>query len=122
MSRVICYFEGSNPEWLTTLVAMGHDTLPVSNGYDGHGRDVRLFTAKDKVAVVVGYLHKVITPDDWEATTADILHGCLTYRIPILLAVPTQFQDKARNLLGELAQSVELVDPADMVSAVEARL
>lgn len=122
MSKTIGYFEGSNPEWLTTLVAMGHNTIPVSNGYDGHGKNVRLFNAKSHEDVVIGYLHKVATPVDWEATTMDILHGCFTYDIPVLLAVPGEYHAAALEVLGDCGSKVELIDPLNMVTAIKAKL
>jgi len=115
MPKVIGYFEGTNPEWLTALVAMGHSTLPVSNGYDGHGKNVRQYDASNKDDVVIGYLHKVISPPAWEATTADILHSIVTYEIPCLLAVPEAHQAQAKALLGKVPDSVLLVDPARMM-------
>jgi hypothetical protein len=111
MPKVIGYFEGTNPEWLTALVAMGHSTLPVSNGYDGHGKNVRQYNANNKDDLVIGYLHKVVSPPAWEATTADILHGIVTYEIPCLLVVPEAHHAQAESLLGRIPASVRLVDP-----------
>ena len=120
--KVIGYFEGADPAWLTSLVARGHDTLPVSNGYDGHGKNVRLFSAKDKVDAVIGYLHKVVAPPRWEASTEDILHSCFTYSVPVLLAVPGALHGKAKELLGKVADNVRLVDPSEMLDAVKETL
>ena len=116
--KTIGYFEGTDPEWLTILVANGHDTLPISNGYDGHGKNVRLFSSEDKVDAVIGYLHKVVAPSRWEATTEDILHGCITYNVPVLLAVPSDLHGKAKELLGKVADKVKLVEPAEMMDTL----
>jgi len=115
--KMIGYFEGSDALWLTTLTAQGYDTLPVSNGYDGHGKNVRLFSKRDKVDAIVGYLHKVVTPPEWETTTKDILHACTTYDIPVLLAVPKELRKEGRALIGRLP-NVRLVDPAEMLKSV----
>ena len=117
--KSIGYFEGTDSIWLTSLTAQGRDTIPVSNGYDGHGKNVRLFNAKDKADVVIGYLHKVVTPKDWEVTTMDILHACITYDIPVLLAVPCKLHGKARKLLGKAAEHVKLVEPSEMLGTVK---
>ena len=117
--KVIGYFEGTDPVWLTSLVAQGHDTLPVSNGYDGHGKHVRLFSAKDKVHAVIGYLHKVVAPPEWEASTEDILQSCFTYGVPVLLAVPKELHGDAKKLLGPVADKLQLVDPAGMLDALK---
>ena len=120
--KVVGYFEGTDPVWLTSLIARGHDTLPVSNGYDGHGKNVRLFSAKDKVDAVIGYLHKVVAPRRWEASTEDILHGCFTYNVSVLLAVPQELHEEAGKLLGPVAGKVQLVDPAAMMDALKQAL
>jgi hypothetical protein len=119
MSHVIGYLEGTDPLWLTTLVAQGYDTIPVSNGYDNHGKNLRLYNEHNRDALVIGYLHKVITPAFSEATPADILHGCLTHHVPVLLACPQALQAGAATRLGGLAAKVQLVEPEQMVTAIE---
>ncbi len=117
--KSIGYFEGTDSIWLTSLTAQGCDTLPVSNGYDGHGKNVRLFNARDKVDAVIGYLHKVVAPKEWEVTTSDILHACITYDIPVLLAVPCKLHGKSRKLLGKAAEHVRLVEPSEMLETIK---
>ena len=118
----IGYLEGADPVWLTTLIANACDTLPVSNGYDGHGKNIMLFNSRDKVDIVIGYLHKVIAPEDNPYSTRDILHPCLTYGIPVLLAVPANLQDAVKNLIKDLAPGVTLVPPENMVDEVLRRV
>jgi len=118
MPKTIGYFEGTNPEWLTALVARGHNTLPVSNGYDGHGKNVRLYSSTIHDDLVIGYLHKVISPPSWEASTDEILHGIKTYNVPCLLAVPAELHDNAKALLGDMS-SIKLVDPSEMMSQID---
>ena len=120
--KTIGYFEGTDAILLTSLTAQGSDTIPVSNGYDGHGKNVRLFNARDKVDVVIGYLHKVVVPKGWEVTTMDILHACVTYDIPVLLAVPCKLHSKAEKLLGKAAEHITLVEPSEMLEAVKEAL
>ncbi len=117
--KSVGYFEGTDSIWLTSLIAQGRDTIPVSNGYDGHGKNVRLFNARDKVDVVIGYLHKVVTPKDWDVTTTDILHACITYDIPVLLAVPGKLHGKAKKLLEKAAEHVHLVAPSEMLETIK---
>lgn len=117
--KIIGYFEGTDAILLTSLTAQGSDTIPVSNGYDGHGKNVRLFNSRDKVDAVIGYLHKVVVPKGWEVTTVDILHACITYDIPVLLAVPGNLHGKARKLLGKAAEHVHLVEPSEMLETIK---
>ena len=119
MSKIIGYFAGTDSLWLTTLIAKGYDTIPVSNGYDGHGKNIRLYNAQNHEDVVIGYLHKVIAPIDCDATTEDILYSCGVYNVPVILACPRDLQDAAKAKLGKSAEHVQLVDPAGMIAAVE---
>lgn len=119
MRKSVGYFEGTDSTLLTALVCDGHDTLPVSNGYDNHGSDVRLITDQNRYDLLVGYLHKVYAPETHVETHfrfQDVLHLCRTYSIPLLLEVPKAFQDSARELLGNPPDVVRLVDPADMLT------
>jgi len=57
------YLEGTDSTILTRLAVSGIDTLPLSNGVDGHGKYVN-HLSKGEVDVVVGYAHK-LTPRCW---------------------------------------------------------
>jgi len=35
---IIGYLEGTNPDVLSSLIARGHDTVPIGNGWDNHGK------------------------------------------------------------------------------------
>jgi hypothetical protein len=119
MSKTVGYFEGTDSLWLTTLIAKGHDTIPISNGYDNHGKNIRLYNVNNRDDAVIGYLHKVIAPVSSNASTADILHACAVYSIPVLLACPRELQAAAQPKLGKMAEHVQLVDPAEMISMLE---
>lgn len=107
----VAYFEGTDPLILTKLVLNGIDTLPVSNGYDNHGLYVNHITKGDDVAVVVGYLHKVIPTPKMEIKPKDILYTCIAYKIPVLLICPKDEMAKAQEKLGDVGDIVKLVEP-----------
>jgi hypothetical protein len=115
------YFEGTDSTLLTSLVCQGYDTLPVSNGYDNHGRHVRLINEENRYDVLVGYVHKIYAPDGREdpnyTTFQDIFHVCQIHSVPLLLEVPAELHDKVQGLFGEPPDIVRFIDPDDMLEA-----
>jgi hypothetical protein len=119
MSRKqVGYFEGTDSRLLSALVCDGHDTIPISNGLDNHGKHIRLMNEENKVDVLVGYIHKVYAPEGAETCFQDIVHICQTYDIPLILEVYRDNQACAREKLGEPSDIVRFVDPDDMLEAL----
>jgi hypothetical protein len=115
----IGYFEGTDSILLTRLVCAGYDTLPISNGYDNHGANVRLIDGQNRYDLLVGYIHKIFAPDTRDKgslTYQDLFHLCKTYGVPLLLEVPAELHDTDRALLKGAPESVQFVDPDDMFS------
>jgi len=122
MSKTIGYFEGTDSTWLTELQLLGHHTLPLSNGVDGHGLDVQHLNPQNHVDAVIGYLHKLVPSPGQELTPLELLHATRIYEIAVFIACPRGSHDIARRRLGELPPNAQLVDPADMLKAVAAKL
>ena len=120
--KTIGYFEGTDSKVLTSVVCDGHLTLPVSNGYDSHGRHVRLINEEKRYDLLIGYLHKILSPvnSDLNYTSyQDIFHVCRTYRVPLLLEVPAELHEKARALFDEVPEIVQFVDQADTIAVAK---
>jgi hypothetical protein len=121
MSRKrVGYFEGTDAPVLTALMCDGYDTIPVSNGRDKHGRHVRLINDRNRVDLLVAYVHKIVAPDHetrerGDLTFQDLLHICRIYEIPLILETPTALQARAMELLESPPDIVQLVDPADVL-------
>lgn len=123
MSRKsIGYFEGTDPSVLSALVCDGHDTIPISNGFDGHGRHVRQINAENRVDLLVGYLHKIFAPVGAETQAQDMFHVCRTYDVPFLVIVPRDHHACARRLVGECPGIVRFVDPSDLLTVARETL
>ena len=73
MEKTIGYFEGTDPLLLNKLVARGIGTLPLSNGFDSHGKQVGYLTKEDGIDLVVGYFYKVAPTKKMSLTIKDIL-------------------------------------------------
>jgi hypothetical protein len=122
MRKTVGYFEGTDSTLLTDLVCDGHDTLPISNGFDNHGMHVRIINNENRVDVLIGYVHKIFAPQDeaqpGSVTYQDIFHVCRTFQVPLILEVHTRLQEKARSLFEEIPDVVEFVDPSQMYARV----
>ena len=118
MRKNIGYFEGTDPLLLTRLTMHGIDTLPISNGVDNHGKEVRYLTKADEIEIVIGYFHKVIPLDEMKMTTEDMLFSCAAYEIPVLLIVPEDLREKAPAAIGALPKGVQFVTLDEAFDAV----
>ena len=115
---IVAYLEGTDPLVLTRLATAGIGTIPVSNGFDDHGKYVNHITSDDGVSVVIGYLHKIMPTSVMTMTPRDILFACVTLNIPILLIAEKSDHAEASKLLGDVAEHVRLVDPGELHEAV----
>lgn len=123
----VAYFDGTDSRLLTALVCDGYDTIPVSNGRDNHGHHVRLINDKNRVDLLIGYVHKIIAPDREareknDVTAKDLFHICRILEIPLLLEIPEELQPRAIELLDNPPDIVKLVDPADTLEVARALL
>src|SRR6478672_707406 len=125
--KKVGYFDGTDSRLLTALVCDGYDTIPVSNGRDNHGHHVRLINDKNRVDLLIGYLHKIVAPDDGareqgDIVTEDLFHICRILEIPLLLEIPEALQPRAIEVLGSPPDIIRLVDPADTLTVARALL
>ena len=111
------YFEGTDSQVLTGLICLGCDTIPVSNGFDNHGRHIRTVHEGSRFALLVAYLHKIYAPEGAVTSYQDIFHVCRVYEMPLLLEVPGDLHDNCADMLGELPEFVTLVDPGETLDA-----
>jgi hypothetical protein len=134
--KTVGYFEGTDSNALTKLVADGFGTLPLANEWDGHGKNASHIEPGD-ADLIMGYLHKLMPPGrnpKGNETTqvaldmhrglrpVDLLYPAKAYGIPVLVIVPTECQDEAKRLLGEAADFVEIVEPEELQARATALL
>jgi len=117
--KTIGYMEGTNSELLTNLLVDGVDTLPLSNGWDNHGKYIAHITRTDNISVVVGYLHKFFALSKDPKIEEDILSSLKAYKIPTVFIVPKAKQDKAKKLLKGKGVYYTLADPGDLTKTVK---
>ena len=83
--KTVGYLEGTDPSYLTKLVVKGIETLPLGNGADNHGKYVGILSRSDDIAVVIGYLHKVVPAGKQGIAPRDLAYICKLNDIPVFL-------------------------------------
>ena len=118
MRKRIGYFDGTDSRLLTALICAGHDTIPIANGLDNHGQHARLINDDNRYDLLLAPLYKIYAPEEHDTNTVtyqDMFRICGTYSIRMLIAVPHALQSRAGDLLGEMPDTVRLVDPDEML-------
>ncbi len=113
--KSVGYFEGTDSTLLTSLICAGYDTLPVSNGVDHHGQNLRRINQQEKYDILIAYPHKIYAPLEYDMPYQDVFHICKTYGIPLLLEVPEELHAKARELMPDAPEVVEFRDPSTIL-------
>lgn len=116
--KKVGYFEGTDSTILATLAAEGIDTQPLGNGEDGYGKYIGHITKGDNISLVVGYLHKVVPLAEQATKPSDILYSCTVHKIPVILLVPERLHEKAKRILGDIAEKVRLADPKNALDEI----
>jgi hypothetical protein len=112
------YLEGFDPLLLTRLSVEGVGTLPVSNGFDNHGKFINNLSERDGVTLIVGYLHKFLGTQRQGFFVEDLLLACRECTIPILVVVPQESHPIAQAALDKVRDLVTLVDPGDVYDKI----
>jgi hypothetical protein len=115
--KIIGYMEGTDAQVLTQLLLEGYETYPLSNVFDNHGKNITLLTTEDHISLVVGYLHKFI-PVAPQFSMTDILSSVKVYKIPVIIIVPKEIQDKADKVVANMGIDYKLVDPGDLFKVI----
>jgi len=119
--KVVGYMEGTDPGVLTKLVVEGVETLPLSNGWDNHGKHLTLLNPADNISVVVGNLHKFLRLED-ETIFNAMLATVKAYDIMVLFVVPKELHEKATKAVLSDDLKYKFVDPADLADSIMAHL
>lgn len=109
----IGYMEGTDSGLLTKLAAAGAETLPLGNGWDGHGQYVAHLNVGDGVNAVVGYYHKFVPLKDSNLTPADLLKSCKICGIKVFVIADKAYHDKVKQALGEVASDATVMDAGE---------
>jgi hypothetical protein len=114
----IGYMEGTDSGLLTKLAASGAETLPLGNGWDGHGQYIAHLNVGDGVSAVVGYYHKFVPLSGSNLTPADLLKSCNICGIKIFIIADKDDHGRVKKTLGEVASDVQLMDTSEVRNAL----
>ncbi len=117
-AKVVGYLEGTDSWFLTNLVARGYETLPLGNGADNHGKYIGLLSKSDNISLIIGYLHKVVPLSGMNVTAKDVLYSCKIHKVPVMIIAPEKLHENAKEILGDMANYVMLVDPAMLLEKI----
>jgi hypothetical protein len=106
--KTVGYLEGTDPEFLTTLICKGYKTLPIGNDIDNHGKNIAFISIADKVDLIVGYLHKVSPLPTMTKSLKEFLTPGIIHHIPILLLAPKETIIYAKKIVSEATTSTSI--------------
>lgn len=118
--KIIGYMDGTNSEVLTNLFLDGYETLPLSNGWDNHGKYIAHITRNDNISLIIGYLHKFI-PVAKEFDLGDMFSSIRVYKIPVIFIVPKEKQAKAKKYIPKGVR-YSFADPSEVNKAVRGKV
>jgi hypothetical protein len=114
--KIVGYMDGTNSEVMTSLFLEGFETLPLSNGWDGHGKYIAHISRNDNISLVLGYLHKFI-PIAKQFDIGDMFSSIKVYKIPCVFIVPKDRQAKAKKYIPKGLKYV-FADPHEVTKTV----
>jgi hypothetical protein len=118
----IGYMEGTDPLTLTRLSASGIGTMPISNGFDNHGKFINNLSERDQVALLVGYLHKFLATQQQGFFVEDLLQACRESHIQVLVLAPETDHPLARRALATVSDIIALIEPSRLFDEAAHRL
>jgi len=71
---------------------------------------------------VVGYFYKVVPPTEMSITLKDILFGCVSYKIPVLLIADKETHEAGAKVVGGIPKGVKFVQPEKILDEVLKKL
>lgn len=105
------YLSGTDSVTLSQLTASGIITIPLSNGWDNHGKYIGMLTLADNIGVVVGYFHKLVAPPEYQQPPTEFLARAKIHDISTVLVCPANVMDKAKTMLPAAGAEVHWVTP-----------
>ena len=116
--KTIGYLEGTDPEFLTTLVCRGYKTLPIGNDTDNHGKNIAFISIADKIDLIVGHLHKVSPIPKMTKPLNEFLTPGIIHHIPILLSVPKEVIPEAKKIVSAVTTSpyIKVIDSKNLMN------
>lgn len=115
--KTIAYLEGTDPEFLTTLVCKGYQTIPIGNKVDGRGKYIAFISSADEIDLIIGYFHKVSPLPKISDSFKDLLTPGIIHNIPILLLAPQDAKSEAERILAGVTDNpnIKIIDSRNLM-------
>ncbi len=117
MVKRIGYLNGVDAMVLTRLSAKGIGTLPLSNGWDDHGKYIAHVTPADGFSAIVAPFHKVMAAPGDPVGPKDVLTSVIDSGIPLLIVAPKEVHAQAAVQLNN--KHVEFVEPEKLLDRLK---
>jgi hypothetical protein len=118
MKPNVGYLSGTDAATLSQLAASGINTVPLSNGWDNHGKYIGMLTIADNIGLIIGYFHKLVAPPEADTPPATFLERARIHRIPVVVVCPEDCMSQAKQVLGETGAELHWVAPGQVFSKV----
>lgn len=118
MAKSVGYLSGTDSATLSQLTAAGVITIPLSNGWDNHGKYVGMLTVADNIGAIVGYFHKFIGPPEAESHPTELLQRTRIHKIPVVVVCPANVMTQAKELLGDNGKKLRWATPEQVYHQV----
>jgi hypothetical protein len=122
MKGNVGYLSGTDSATLSQLTAAGCNTIPLSNGWDNHGKYIGMLTVADNLGAVVGYFHKLVAPPEAQTPPATFLERARIHEIPVVIICPEDVMARAKDMLGADNKGIHWVTPGQAFDKVVALL
>ena len=122
MKPNVGYLSGTDPLTLSQLTASGINTIPLSNGWDNHGKYLGMLSVADNVGAIVGYFHKLVAPAEAQTPPSTFLDRARIHKIPVVIVCPEKVVEKAKQILGDSGAEVHWTAPDQVFERVTALL
>ena len=120
MARNVGYLSGTDSATLSQLVASGVNTIPLSSGWDNHGKYIEAVTLSDNLGAIVGYFHKLVAPSEAQTSPSGFLDGARIHKIPVVVVCPTNVMTRAKEILGDSGKTLHWATPDQVYDKVMA--
>jgi len=118
MKPNIGYLSGTDATTLSQLAASGINTVPLSNGWDSHGKYIGMLTVTDNIGLIIGYFHKLVAPPEADTPPATFLERARIHKIPVVVVCPEDFMSKAKQLLVDTGAEIHWVAPGQVFGKI----
>jgi hypothetical protein len=120
MERNVGYLSGTDSATLSQLAASGVNTIPLSNGWDNHGKYIEAVTVSDNLGAIIGYFHKLVAPSEAQTSPSGFMDAARIHKIPVVVVCPANVMTQAKGIIGVSGKKLHWAAPDQVYHTVMA--